>query len=89
MFRRSGQSIFTRPRPIDLNAARRAGFSLDFDLPDDAEDFAARRNRDPNVLFDAGGQVEGQVRPQAKPPPRPAQPQVDDRDTEDMWASLG
>lgn len=85
---RSGQSIFTRPRPIDLNAARRAGFSLDFDLPDDAEDFTLPRNRNP-VLFDAGGQAEQQARPQTKPPARPAQPPVDDRDTEDMWASLG
>lgn len=90
--RRSGQSIFTRPRPIDLNAARRAGFSLDFDLPDDAEDYTPPRNRG-TVLFDAAGHVEEQTRPQAKPQAkpqaRPTQPVVDDRDTEDMWASLG
>lgn len=38
---RSGQSIFTRPRPIDLSAARRAGYSsldLDFDGDDDDDD---------------------------------------------------
>lgn len=43
---RSGQSIFTRPRPIDLTAARRAGYSsLDLDLDEEEEDGG--------VVFDA------------------------------------
>lgn len=56
---RSGQSIFTRPRPIDLSAARRAGYSsldLDLDAEDDNEEEAedARRPLTPNaVVFDA------------------------------------
>lgn len=47
---RSGQSIFTQPKPIDLSAARRAGYnSLDLDLEYDDD---AERTRNP-VLFDA------------------------------------
>ncbi|THV07627.1 hypothetical protein K435DRAFT_636626, partial [Dendrothele bispora CBS 962.96] len=37
VMRQSGQSIFSRPRPIDINAARRAGYSLDIDI-DSEED---------------------------------------------------
>lgn len=49
---RSGQSIFTQPKPIDLSAARRAGYnSLDLDLEYDDEDDAERAQHP--VLFDA------------------------------------
>lgn len=52
---RSGQSIFTRPRPIDLSAARRAGYSnLDLDLDGDYED-------DGGVVFDVTEEEEPHV----------------------------
>ncbi|KAF8640602.1 hypothetical protein AX17_000263 [Amanita inopinata Kibby_2008] len=38
VMRQSGQSIFSQPKPIDINAARRAGLSLDVDLESDDED---------------------------------------------------
>ncbi|KZP25439.1 hypothetical protein FIBSPDRAFT_855995 [Athelia psychrophila] len=50
VMRQSGQSIFTQPKPIDLSAARRAGYnSLDLDLEYDDD---AERAQHP-VLFDA------------------------------------
>lgn len=58
VMRQSGQSIFTRPRPIDLSAARRAGYSsLDLDLEAEDEDEDedpefSRPHRHP-VLFNA------------------------------------
>jgi len=89
VMRQSGQSIFSRPRAIDLSAARRAGYSLDFDLdlPDDAEDLLGPRARNP-VLFDTREENEADEQPlqlpvQQKPPLR-----VDDRDQEDVWAGL-
>ncbi|KAK7059204.1 hypothetical protein VNI00_001831 [Paramarasmius palmivorus] len=53
--RQSGQSIFSRPRPIDINAARRAGYGLDIDIESDEEDDAELGRpliRQP-VVFDA------------------------------------
>ncbi|KAL5519282.1 hypothetical protein ACEPAH_965 [Sanghuangporus vaninii] len=89
VMRQSGQSIFSRPRPIDLTAARRAGFSLDLDLPDEAEEELSRR-RSP-VLFDAQGRDEEEGL-ERTPPPKPNKPSVplvvDDRDQEDLWAGL-
>ena len=41
---RSGQSIFSQPKPIDITTARRAGF---MDLESDSED------ERPHVVFDA------------------------------------
>jgi len=35
VMRKSGRSIFARPKPIDLNAAQQRGFSLDIDLHDE------------------------------------------------------
>ncbi|EEB91778.1 hypothetical protein MPER_09812 [Moniliophthora perniciosa FA553] len=40
VMRQSGQSIFSRPKPIDINAARRAGYGLDIDIESDEEDDA-------------------------------------------------
>lgn len=62
VMRQSGQSIFSRPKPIDLNAARRAGYSLDIDLENDYNDtygnddsgLARPLIRRKPVLFDAG-----------------------------------
>lgn len=77
---RSGQSIFSRPKPIDLTAARRAGFSLDIDLEGDEEERGELSRpliRDP-VVFDAS----------STPMPRAVQA-AQERDEEDVWAELG
>jgi len=52
---RSGQSIFARPKPIDLSAARRAGVGLDveLDLSDDESDGLESPLHRNAVLFDA------------------------------------
>ncbi|KAG2155607.1 hypothetical protein DEU56DRAFT_315343 [Suillus clintonianus] len=90
VMRQSGQSIFSRPKPIDISAVRRAGYtSLDLDLEDDNE-----YDDDPElgrplvqdvVLFDA--QDEEQPA-RMSDMPRAAQA-VYDRDDEDVWAELG
>ncbi|THH19038.1 hypothetical protein EW146_g2041 [Bondarzewia mesenterica] len=90
VIRQSGQSIFTRPKPIDLSAARRAGFSLDmdFDIPEDESDeLRAPLVRNP-VLFDARGEQRPSQRGPTSDMPRAAQA-VRERDTEDVWAELG
>jgi len=38
VMRKSGRSIFARPKPIDLGAAQQRGFSLDIDMLDDSEE---------------------------------------------------
>ncbi|EIM92261.1 uncharacterized protein STEHIDRAFT_164582 [Stereum hirsutum FP-91666 SS1] len=89
--RQSGQSIFTRPKPIDLTAARRAGYSLDMDLdlPDDDEsdELRAPLNRNP-VLFDSDSPGEEQRPSHLSEMPRAVQA-VKDRDEEDVWAEIG
>ncbi|CAK5280296.1 unnamed protein product [Mycena citricolor] len=82
VMRQSGQSIFSRPKPIDINAARRAGF-LDLDVEseeDDDAELARPLIRNP-VLFDSSNNSN-------TPMPR-AEQAVRDRDTEDVWAELG
>jgi len=64
--RQSGQSIFARPRPIDLSAARRAGVGLDveLDLSDDESDGLESPLHRNAVLFDAqNGQLSSQRGP--------------------------
>ncbi|EGO05321.1 hypothetical protein SERLA73DRAFT_149487 [Serpula lacrymans var. lacrymans S7.3] len=91
VMRQSGQSIFTRPKPIDISAVRRAGYnSLDIDLEDEELDAELGRPlvRD-TVVFDA--QDEHGLTPHSAPMtdmPRAAQA-LDDRDEEDVWAELG
>jgi len=75
---RSGQSIFSRPRPIDINAARRAGFGLDMDMDSDEEGGDAELGR---PLFDAAAEDESsRAWSQRAPPPRTSE--------EDVWASM-
>jgi len=88
--RQSGQSIFARPKPIDLSAARRAGVSLDMDLDltdDEGDGLHTAFHRDA-VLFD----TQGSQRPPQSDPlsdmPRAAQA-ARERDEEDLWAELG
>ncbi|KAJ7161372.1 hypothetical protein C8R43DRAFT_992610 [Mycena crocata] len=80
VMRQSGQSIFSRPKPIDINAARRAGYlDLDIESEEDEEAELIRpliRNESP-VLFDA-----------TSPMPRAEQANRE-RDTTDVWAELG
>ncbi|KIL00970.1 hypothetical protein PAXRUDRAFT_820973 [Paxillus rubicundulus Ve08.2h10] len=87
VMRQSGQSIFSRPKPIDISAVRRAGYtSLDLDLEDEDEDPELGRPlvRGP-VLFDA----QDDERPsRMSDMPRAAQA-VYERDEEDVWAELG
>lgn len=84
---RSGQSIFSRPKPIDLSAARRAGIDLDLDLDSEDDDSELGRPlvRNP-VLFDAGAEQ----RPTGAHTEMPHAVQaVHDRDAQDVWAELG
>jgi hypothetical protein len=81
---RSGQSIFSRPKPIDLTAARQAGYSLDIDVEagdEEGGDVSQPLIRD-SVVFDA----EETTAP--TPMPRAVEA-IRDRDEEDVWAELG
>ncbi|KAG2118058.1 uncharacterized protein F5147DRAFT_669621 [Suillus discolor] len=89
VMRQSGQSIFSRPKPIDISAIRRAGYSsLDYDLEDDDQDDDPELGRplvQDAVLFDA--QDDEQLT-RTSDMPRAAQA-VHERDDEDVWAELG
>ncbi|KAH9968585.1 hypothetical protein BC827DRAFT_265443 [Russula dissimulans] len=88
--RQSGRSIFARPRPIDLSAARRAGVSLDMDLDltdDEGDGLHTALHRDA-VLFDAQGSQRPQQSGALSDMPRAAQA-ARERDEEDLWAELG
>lgn len=76
---RSGQSIFSRPKLIDINAARRTGAQLDLGMESD-EDAELGLGR--GVVFDAGA---GRRTLSAMPHAVRA---VETRDEEDLWASL-
>ncbi|KAG1757135.1 hypothetical protein EDB19DRAFT_1890950 [Suillus lakei] len=86
VMRQSGQSIFSRPKPIDISAIRRAGYtSLDYDLEDDNEDDDPELGRplvQDAVLFDA---QDDEQPASMSDVPRAAH----DRDDEDVWAELG
>ncbi|KAJ7446450.1 hypothetical protein B0H11DRAFT_2290501 [Mycena galericulata] len=85
VMRQSGQSIFSRPKPIDINAARRAGFlDLEIESEDEEEQELSRPLiRDP-VVFDAteDGRTELSAMPRAEQA-------VQERDAEDVWAEIG
>ncbi|KAI6112517.1 hypothetical protein EDD16DRAFT_1170495 [Pisolithus croceorrhizus] len=89
VMRQSGQSIFSRPKPIDITAVRRAGYTeLDLGLEDEDEDPELGRPlvRD-STLFDAEGE-EGEERSRISAMPRAAQA-IDERDAVDVWAEIG
>ncbi|KAF9460111.1 hypothetical protein BDZ94DRAFT_1198373 [Collybia nuda] len=89
VMRQSGQSIFSRPKPIDINAARRAGY-MDLDMDSDDGNDAEPLVSNP-VLFDAGPEQTPQWGEHREPftdMPRAVQA-VRDRDAEDVWAELG
>ncbi|KAI0785011.1 hypothetical protein C8Q75DRAFT_809555 [Abortiporus biennis] len=81
VMRQSGQSIFSRPKPIDLSAAGRQGITLDIDM--DAEDESDELGRP--LIFDAN---EERRTATTTPMPRLAQA-IEERDTQDVWAELG
>lgn len=89
VMRQSGQSIFSRPKPIDISAIRRAGYtSLDYDLEDENEVDDPELGRplvQDAVLFDA---QDDEQPARMSDMPRAAQA-VHDRDEEDVWAELG
>ncbi|KIK39739.1 hypothetical protein CY34DRAFT_807916 [Suillus luteus UH-Slu-Lm8-n1] len=89
VMRQSGQSIFSRPKPIDISAIRRAGYtSLDYDLEDENQDDDPELGRplvQDAVLFDA---QDDEQPARMSDMPRAAQA-VHDRDEEDVWAELG
>jgi hypothetical protein len=87
---RSGQSIFSRPKPIDINAARRVGFmDIDVDSDDENEGELNRPLVHNPVIFDAGSdQRDNERQENFTDMPRAAQA-LRDRDAEDVWAELG
>ncbi|KAI0778341.1 hypothetical protein BD413DRAFT_601122 [Trametes elegans] len=85
VMRQSGQSIFTRPKPIDLSAARRQGYTLDIDMEDEDEELGRPLIRS-DVVFDASD--DQAPRAPLSEMPRAVQA-AQERDTEDMWAELG
>lgn len=83
---RSGQSIFSRPKPIDISAPRRPDIGMDIEDEEDEElERPLVRN---SVLFDARAAENRQPRGAFTEMPRAVQA-VQDRDTEDVWAELG
>ncbi|KAF8735221.1 hypothetical protein AX14_002486 [Amanita brunnescens Koide BX004] len=81
VMRQSGQSIFSQPKPIDINTARRAGFGLDVGLESEEEDLEEQ----PLVresLFDAEALAGDEEMPLAAQALR-------DRDQTDIWAEIG
>ncbi|KAF8560006.1 hypothetical protein OG21DRAFT_15251 [Imleria badia] len=89
VMRQSGQSIFSRPKPIDISGVRRAGYrNLDLDLEDEDEDEDPELGQplvgDP-VLFDA----EENTQPRGMSDMPLAAQAVRERDQEDVWAELG
>ena len=82
--RRSGHSIFSRPKPIDLRGGRT---NLDIDIEGDGDENELGRPliRD-GVLFDATNR--NPTSNAASPMPRAVQA-AQERGTEDVWAELG
>jgi hypothetical protein len=89
-FYRSGQSIFARPKPIDLSAARRAGVSLDMDveLSDDESDGIHSPLHRNQALSDSQESEGPSQRVPVSDMPRLTQAKGE-RDEEDIWAELG
>jgi hypothetical protein len=91
LLHRSGQSIFSRPKPIDINAARRAGFGMELDIESDEEDELNRPLVGNPIVFDveANGRSEGdQASRNYQDMPR-AVHAARNRDTQDIWADVG
>jgi len=82
VMRKSGQSIFARPKMIDLSRAQRPlGNRLDIDLSDD--------ERDPELGGANGVPYVGAERPRANPAGGITALERDARHQENLWASRG
>lgn len=99
--RQSGQSIFSRPKPIDLSASSRSR-RLDIDIEDDDEwneEEGYQRLQTDNDFVD--GETETPVTSQSRivfdadapgqlgHEPSPWRERTEARDEEDTWAALG
>jgi hypothetical protein len=85
VMRHSGQSIFSRPKPIDLRRSGRT--NLDIDIEDDEEDSELGRPLiNDGVLFDATSRHP--TSDATSPMPRAVEA-TRERGTEDVWAELG
>jgi len=82
--RRSGQSIFSRPKPIDLRNGR-TGLDIDIEDDDDENELGRPLIRD-GVLFDATSR--NPTSDAASPMPLAVQA-AQERGAEDVWAELG
>ncbi|KXN88749.1 hypothetical protein AN958_06616 [Leucoagaricus sp. SymC.cos] len=91
VMRQSGQSIFSRPKPIDINAARRAGFGMELDIESDEEEGLSRPLVHNPVLFDveANGRSEGDHSSRNYQDMPRAVHAARNRDTDDIWAEIG
>ncbi|CAL1694944.1 unnamed protein product [Somion occarium] len=88
VMRQSGQSIFSRPKPIDLSAPRRRTYNLDIDMEGEEEaDELGRPLMHDQIVFDAA-EEQRRARAPMSDMPRAAQA-IQERDTEDVWAELG
>ncbi|KAH8099267.1 hypothetical protein BXZ70DRAFT_288555 [Cristinia sonorae] len=88
VMRQSGQSIFSRPKPIDLSVSRRR-YTLDIDMEGEEDDELGRPLVRNPVVFDASAEHQRSApRAPMSDMPRAAQA-VQDRDAEDVWAELG
>lgn len=100
VMRQSGQSLFARPRTIDLSLpthGRESYTRLDIDLDDDdIPDWGSHRTgraAQGEVVFDAGpnGWADGSARSEApvrKPNPAIGINRGDPGESEDLWAGL-
>jgi len=82
VMRQSGQSIFSRPKPIDLSGRT----NLDIDIEDDEENELGRPLIRDGVLFDATSRHP--TSNAASPMPWAVQA-AEERGAEDVWAELG
>ncbi|KAB5592461.1 Cation channel family transporter [Ceratobasidium theobromae] len=92
VMRQSGQSLFSRPKNIDLSLPthHNQGYTrLDIDLEDDIPDWSPHERAPPSeVVFDADPNAW-----QDHPPPRKPNPNIginrgDPGESEDLWAGL-
>jgi hypothetical protein len=96
VMRQSGQSLFTRPREINLSLPTHQNHThtrLDIDLDEDEiPDWGSRPTRaGGDVVFDAGPNgwaAEDRAAPVRKPNPNIGMNRGDPGESEDLWASM-
>ncbi|KAG9086698.1 hypothetical protein FS749_003444 [Ceratobasidium sp. UAMH 11750] len=93
IMRQSGQSLFARPRDIDLSLPthhdNQTTTRLDIDLDeDDIPDWGSRSTGRREVVFDAGPNGWTDAPPVRKPNPNIGMNRGDPGESEDLWASM-